>query len=67
MAADRHRSTDFWGQLATFARLAMPYVLIAVLLDFFVKHYIFRWRTAMNAYYMAHSSIWCTAGPRSWS
>ncbi|HYF42107.1 MAG TPA: SbmA/BacA-like family transporter, partial [Ramlibacter sp.] len=30
------------------------YVTIAVVLDFFVKHYIFRWRTAMNDYYMAH-------------
>jgi peptide/bleomycin uptake transporter len=44
----------FWGQLATFLRIAMLYVTIAVVLDFFVKHYIFRWRNAMNDYYMAH-------------
>ena len=44
----------YWGQLATFLRIAMVYVTIAVVLDFFVKHYIFRWRNAMNDYYMAH-------------
>jgi len=45
---------EFWGQLATFGRIAMVYVTIAVLVDFFVKHYIFRWRQAMNTYYMSH-------------
>lgn len=45
---------DYWGQLSTFLRIAMVYVTIAVVLDFFVKHYIFRWRTAMNNYYMEH-------------
>jgi peptide/bleomycin uptake transporter len=45
---------EFWGQLMTFGKIAMVYVTIAVLLDFFIKHYIFRWRTAMNSYYMAH-------------
>jgi peptide/bleomycin uptake transporter len=44
----------YWSQLATFLRIAMVYVTIAVVLDFFVKHYIFRWRQAMNEYYMAH-------------
>jgi peptide/bleomycin uptake transporter len=45
---------DYWRQLATFLRIAMVYVMIAVVLDFFVKHYIFRWRQAMNDWYMAH-------------
>lgn len=45
---------EFWGHLMTFGRIAMLYVTIAVVLDFFIKHYIFRWRTAMNNYYMAH-------------
>jgi peptide/bleomycin uptake transporter len=45
---------QFWGQLLTFGRIAMIYITIAVVLDFFVKHYIFRWRTAMNDYYMVH-------------
>lgn len=45
---------DFWGEINKFLRIAMVYVLIAVVLDFFVRHWIFRWRTAMNNYYMAH-------------
>jgi peptide/bleomycin uptake transporter len=43
---------EFWGQLATFTHIAMIYVTVAVLVDFFVKHYVFRWRQAMNDYYM---------------
>ncbi|MBL0419719.1 peptide antibiotic transporter SbmA [Ramlibacter sp. AW1] len=45
---------EFGGQLMVFGRIAMLYVTIAVVLEFFIKHYIFRWRTAMNDYYMAH-------------
>jgi peptide/bleomycin uptake transporter len=48
------KAEDFWSQIAIFLRIAMVYVTIAVVLDFFVKHYIFRWRQAMNNYYMAH-------------
>ena len=45
---------QFWAQLSTFLHIAMIYVIVAVLVDFFVKHYIFRWRQAMNDYYMQH-------------
>jgi peptide/bleomycin uptake transporter len=45
---------EFWRQLGVFLRIAMLYVTIAVVLEFFIKHYIFRWRQAMNDYYMAH-------------
>lgn len=45
---------EFWAQLATFLRIAMLYVTIAVFIEFFTKHFIFRWRTAMNDYYMVH-------------
>ncbi len=45
---------EFFGFLATFARLAGTYVLVAVLLAFFTKHWVFRWRDAMNSYYMSH-------------
>lgn len=41
----------FIAQCFTFAKIAGVYIVIAVLLDFFVKHYVFRWRTAMNEYY----------------
>jgi peptide/bleomycin uptake transporter len=46
--------SQYWDQLATFISIAMIYVTVAVLIDFFVKHYVFRWRHAMNNYYMAH-------------
>ena len=45
---------QYWEQLFAFTWIAMPYVTVAVLLDFFTKHYIFRWRQAMNDYYVAH-------------
>ena len=45
---------SYWQQLSTFLSIAMIYVTVAVVLDFFIKHYIFRWRQAMNDYYMAH-------------
>ncbi|CAG9000121.1 MAG: Peptide antibiotic transporter SbmA [Candidatus Celerinatantimonas neptuna] len=35
-----------------FFNIVSVYIIIAVLLDFFVRHYVFRWRTAMNDYYM---------------
>ncbi len=45
---------EFWRQLTTFGELAMLYVTIAVVLEFFIKHFIFRWRQSMNDHYMAH-------------
>lgn len=45
---------QYWQQLGTFLGIAMIYITVAVLVDFFVKHYVFRWRQAMNDYYMAH-------------
>jgi peptide/bleomycin uptake transporter len=38
----------------TFASIAALYVVIAVILEFFIRHYVFRWRTAMNDFYMSH-------------
>ncbi|GAA0773713.1 peptide antibiotic transporter SbmA [Roseibium denhamense] len=45
---------EYMAELATFFWIAALYVAIAVVLDFFTKHFIFRWRTAMNNYYMSH-------------
>lgn len=45
---------QFYLQLATFAEIAFVAVTVGVLTRFFVSHYIFRWRTAMNDYYVAH-------------
>jgi peptide/bleomycin uptake transporter len=45
---------DYWQQLRLFLSIAMIYITVAVLLDFFIKHYVFRWRHAMNDFYMAY-------------
>ena len=45
---------DLYTGTLTFLYIAMVYVTIAVFNLFFVSHYIFRWRTAMNDYYTAH-------------
>ena len=43
---------DYYRQMATFLQIALVYVFVGALFRFFVSHFIFRWRTAMNAYYM---------------
>jgi peptide/bleomycin uptake transporter len=45
---------QYWQQIMTFFSIAMVYITVAVLIDFFTRHYVFRWRQAMNDYYMAH-------------
>jgi peptide/bleomycin uptake transporter len=45
---------EFYAGLLSFAGIASVAVVIAVLTRFFVSHYIFRWRTAMNDFYMSH-------------
>ncbi len=45
---------EYLSHFPTFAWLAGPYVAVAVITDFFVKHYVFRWRTAMTELYGAH-------------
>ncbi len=44
----------FYAELANFAGIACVAVVMAVLTRFFISHYIFRWRTAMNSHYMAN-------------
>lgn len=43
---------QYWKEMSTFLSIAMIYITVSVLLEFFVKHYVFRWRQAMNDYYM---------------
>lgn len=47
-------SAAFFGQLATFGGIALVYITVAVLTHFIVSHYVFRWRTAMNDWYVAN-------------
>jgi peptide/bleomycin uptake transporter len=47
---------EFYGGSASFMAIAGVAVVIGALTRFFISHYIFRWRTAMNDYYMANWS-----------
>lgn len=46
--------SQYWSELLTFLKIVSVYIIIVVLLEFFIKHFVFRWRTAMNNYYMSH-------------
>jgi peptide/bleomycin uptake transporter len=45
---------DLIQQLWVFTKISVVYVLIAILLEFYIRHYVFRWRTAMHQYYCQH-------------
>ena len=45
------------GLLLNFAHIAFMAIVVFVITSFFVSHYIFRWRTAMNNYYTSHWSV----------
>ena len=45
---------QFFGQLTTFAGIALVSITASVVTEFITSHYIFRWRTAMNDYYVAN-------------
>lgn len=45
---------EFYRELSTFAGIALVAVVVGVMTRFFVSHYIFRWRTAMNDFYIAN-------------
>lgn len=42
---------EFYSQLSTVLPLLLFNIFALVLIDFFISHYLFRWRTAMNDYY----------------
>lgn len=44
---------DLYLLIITFAEIALLWMIVWVLTKFVVSHYIFRWRTAMNDYYMS--------------
>jgi peptide/bleomycin uptake transporter len=46
--------SEFYDGVLTFFSIATVYIVVAVLTSFFVSHYIFRWRTAMNEFYVAN-------------
>ena len=44
----------FYQEIGIFLGIALIAVFVGVMNNFFVSHYVFRWRTAMNEHYMAH-------------
>ena len=44
---------EYWASLFSFIYLASIYVTIAVAVNFFTSHFLFRWRTAMVEWYHA--------------
>lgn len=53
----------FWPYVVTIIAVTVPNILFLVMLAFFTSHYVFRWRKAMNSYYMAYwQSIRTTEG-----
>ena len=46
--------TDFYHEIGIFLGIALIAVTVGVMTYFFISHYVFRWRTAMNEYYMAN-------------
>ncbi|MEL4015663.1 peptide antibiotic transporter SbmA [Dryocola clanedunensis] len=43
---------QFYHEVGVFLGIALIAVMVGVMNNFFVSHYVFRWRTAMNEYYM---------------
>ncbi|WP_233192759.1 peptide antibiotic transporter SbmA [Acidimangrovimonas sediminis] len=45
---------DLYGLLLTWFQIAAVWMIVYIATRFFTSHYVFRWRTAMNDYYMSH-------------
>lgn len=48
------QAAELYGLILIFTQIAFLWIAVYVTTRFFVSHYIFRWRTAMNDYYMSH-------------
>lgn len=47
-------SPQLYSLLLVFLQIAFLWIAVYVVTRFFVSHFVFRWRTAMNDYYMAY-------------
>ncbi|MDC3108131.1 peptide antibiotic transporter SbmA [Paracoccaceae bacterium] len=45
-------ASDLYEHLAVFCIIVFPYIVFVPLKLFFTSHYVFRWRNAMNDYYL---------------
>jgi peptide/bleomycin uptake transporter len=44
---------NFYDLMLIFVQIAFLSMFVSIMTDFFTSHYIFRWRTAMNNFYMS--------------
>ncbi|MBB4439277.1 MULTISPECIES: peptide antibiotic transporter SbmA [Rhizobium] len=44
---------NFYSLMWVFCQIAFLSMFVSIMTDFFTSHYIFRWRTAMNNFYMS--------------
>ena len=42
---------EYFEQIMIFVKYAGIYVVVVIVVEFFTRHYVFRWRQAMNEYY----------------
>lgn len=42
---------QYFGELATFGKIAAIYIAVALSVSFFTQHWLFRWRTSMVSHY----------------
>ncbi len=47
---------ELYSKMKAVFIVLIPNILMLVVFSFFVSHYVFRWRTAMNDFYMSHWS-----------
>lgn len=52
--ANSVKITQFYAEIMAFLGIALIAVVIGVMNSFFISHWVFRWRTAMNNYYTHH-------------
>ena len=43
--------TEYFGELASFGKIAAIYIAVALVVSFFTSHWLFRWRTATVEWY----------------
>jgi peptide/bleomycin uptake transporter len=48
--------TELYSGMGQLVGILAIWIIVAILLSFFTSHYTFRWRTAMNAFYVEHWS-----------
>ncbi|MBR0573980.1 putative transporter [Pasteurella atlantica] len=46
--------SDVMLEIFSYIKIAGIYIIFSVVVEFITRHYVFRWRTAMNDYYMSH-------------